>query len=345
MTISSKQIIFDVVNLKETPRKPVALLSGGAWTLNRRGLTLENALKVGPEQLAEIIGETNKTVQSDIVWIGSGYHNLAIAALGGKIKYREKGTPDVLESLIKNVSDIEKLNINNIKEDVNLKILWHASKYLVSNIGEETLVGSSQWGPFTLAGLLYGVENLMRNIYKDKQAVHAVLEFATEVCYQYYEPFIDAGVGILSIADPSASGDMISKSQFNEFSLPYIKKLINRIKERGVLVCVHICGNITNRLDLLAESGASFISLDYKVDLGVAAEIFKDKMAFSGNMNPVSIMQFSDTKGVENACIDCIEKAGPESSYIVMPGCDIPPAVPIENIQAMIETAKNYIGN
>ncbi|MDP4145094.1 MAG: uroporphyrinogen decarboxylase family protein [Bacillota bacterium] len=345
MTISSKQIILDVVNLKETPRTPVALLSGGAWTLNRKGLTLENALKIGPEKFAEIIEETNKIVQSDIVWIGSGYHNLAIAALGGKIKYREKGTPDILESLIKNVSDIETLNPSNIKEDENLKVLWQASSYLVNNIGQETLVGSSQWGPFTLAGLLYGVENLMRNIYKDKQVVHAVLEFATEVCYQYFESFIDAGVGILSIADPSASGDMISKSQFNEFSLPYIKKLINRIKERGVLVCVHICGNITNRLDLLAESGASFISLDYKVDLSVAAEVFKDKMAFSGNMNPVSIMQFSDTKGVKNACIDCIEKSGAKSNYIVMPGCDIPPAVPVENIIAMVETARNHINN
>lgn len=344
MTISPKQIILDTVNLKKTPRRPVALLSGGAWTLNRRGLTLEKALKIRPEEFASILVETNEIVKSDIVWIGSGYHNLAIAALGGKIKYREKGTPDVLEPLIENVSDIDKVDISRIQEEADLKVLWDASKYLVKGIGEETLIGASQWAPFTLAGLLYGIENLMRNIYKDKQAVHSVLEFAAEVCYKYLEPYIDAGVGILSLADPSASGDMISKSQFNEFALPYLKKLINKIKERGVLVCVHICGNITNRLDLLADSGASFISLDYKVDLSVAAEVFKDKIAFSGNMNPVNIMQFADTNGVESACIDCIEKAGAESSYIVMPGCDIPPAVPIENIKTMVETAARYKG-
>ncbi len=34
------------------------------------------------------------------------------------------------------------------------------------------------------------VENLLRGIYKDTAAVHRVLEFASELCYQYLQPFI-----------------------------------------------------------------------------------------------------------------------------------------------------------
>ena len=84
MSVSSTQVILDTLKLKKTQRRAVALLSGGAWTFNRRGLTLEKALTIGAEQAAEIIAETNDVVKSDIVWAGSGYHNLAIRAIGGK---------------------------------------------------------------------------------------------------------------------------------------------------------------------------------------------------------------------------------------------------------------------
>ncbi|HEX9062749.1 MAG TPA: uroporphyrinogen decarboxylase, partial [Clostridia bacterium] len=84
--MNSKEIVLKALNLENTPRLPVALLSGGAWTFNRRGLTLESALKIGALEAAGIIAETNETVKSDIVWTGSGYHNLAVRAVGGKIK-------------------------------------------------------------------------------------------------------------------------------------------------------------------------------------------------------------------------------------------------------------------
>jgi len=42
--VTSKEIIGKVIRLEKTPRVPVSLLSGGAWNLNRVGLTLEQAL-------------------------------------------------------------------------------------------------------------------------------------------------------------------------------------------------------------------------------------------------------------------------------------------------------------
>ena len=82
--MTSKEIIAQAIKLEPTPRVPVSLLSAGAWTLNRSGLTLEQALAVSPERFAEVVARTNEQVGCDIVWPGSGYHNLAIRGAGGE---------------------------------------------------------------------------------------------------------------------------------------------------------------------------------------------------------------------------------------------------------------------
>jgi uroporphyrinogen decarboxylase len=46
--------------------------------------------------------------------------------------------------------------------------------------------------------------------------------------------------------------------------------------------------------------------------------------------------------GVAAACHEAIARAGITGGYILMPGCDIPPSVPIENVKAMVEAAHEY---
>lgn len=339
--MNSKEIVYRLAHRQATPRTPVSLLSGGVWTFNRQGLSLKDALDLGAERAAEIIAATNEQVGSDIVWPGSGYHNLALQAIGAKIKFRAAGAPDIQESLLKKAADADSVDLNLLTNDEHLNILWDTARFVANGIGAETLVGSSQWGPVTLGGLAYGVENLLRGIYKDTAAVHRVLEFASELCYQYLQPFIKGGVGIVSIADPTSSGDMISRQQFEEFSLPYLRKVVQKIKAHGILVLIHICGNIANRLDLIPETGADIISLDYKVDLDYARTTVGKRIAFAGNMDPVTVMLNLKPDEVAGACRNCIGKAG-AGSYLLMPGCDIPPGVPLENIQAMVAVAHNY---
>jgi uroporphyrinogen decarboxylase len=340
--MTSKEIIQKLIRLEPTPRLPVSLLSAGAWTLNQSGLTLEKALTVSPERFAEVIVQTNERAGCDIVWPGSGYHNLAIRGVGGKIKFRVKGTPDVQEPLLSGDWAAARISTRRVQEDPGVQALAAAARLVVKAVGDRTVVGTSQWAPFTLGGLAYGVENLMRNIHKDKASVHAVMKFATELCFDYLEPFIDAGVAMISLADPTASGDLISRDQFIEFSFPYLKRVAEKIRARGVWVTVHICGNTTNRLDRIPETGAQIMSMDYKVNLAEARRILGGKIAFAGNLNPVTIMQKETAQGVAAASRDAIRQTGTTGGYLLMPGCDIPPSVPLENVQAMVETAHAY---
>lgn len=343
--MTSKEIIQRVIKLETTPRLPVSLLSAGAWTLNQSGLTLEQALAVGPQRIAESIAKTNEIVGCDIVWPGSGYHNLAIRGIGGRIKFRVKGTPDVQEPILRDNWAAEQISTKRVQEDRGIRVLVEAAPPVQIHRRQDGGRHQSV-APFTLGGMAFGVENLMRGVRKDKAAVHAVVGFAADLCYDYLEPFIDAGVSMISLADPTASGDMISREQFIEFSFPYLKRVADRIRARGVWVIVHICGNTTNRLDRIPETGAQIMSVDYKVALSDAHRILDGKIAFAGNLNPETIMQKETAEGVAAASRDAIGKAlsqsGAAAGYILMPGCDIPPSVPIENVKTMVQTAHAY---
>jgi uroporphyrinogen decarboxylase len=45
---------------------------------------------------------------------------------------------------------------------------------------------------------------------------------------------------------------------------------------------------------------------------------------------------------VESVCREIVGKAGTGGAFVLMPGCDIPPTVPYENIQKFIEVARNW---
>ena len=56
----------------------------------------------------------------------------------------------------------------------------------------------------------------------------------------------------------------------------------------------------------------------------------------------MTIMLQGSVEKVREACTETIEAAGTDGGFVLMPGCDIPPTVPFENIQAFIQTAREW---
>jgi uroporphyrinogen decarboxylase len=199
------------------------------------------------------------------------------------------------------------------------------------------------WGPFTLGARLVGEEAMMKATFKKPAFVEKVVDFATDLLIHLYEPIVaDKTLEVISLADPTASGDLISRKQFEKFAVPYLKKFTDWAKARGVHTLVHICGNTTDRLDLFPLTGASCISLDHKTDIAKAKETLHGKMCFGGNVDPVKIMLNGSVLDVENCCKEIIKAAGTDGGFVLMPGCDIPPTVPYENIQKFIQVAREW---
>ena len=340
--MTPKETILAAFEMKQTPTVPTTLFGGGVWTIRHLGTEFGEAI-VDPRAYADMIIETNEKLRSPIVYVGSGYNNYLAAAVGGKIKERPLGAPDLYAPIMKESADeMDDLDVTMIEDDPVIQNIREAARMVANDIGDDVIVTVTAWGPFTLAGQMFDVEPFMKATYKRKGEVHKMLAFATKLIKQFYKPLLeDRVIPLLSIADPTGSGDLISDRAFRTFSLPYLQPLIAWAEEYEAYTWLHICGDTTEKLESIAETGVHCFSLDYKVDLAEAKRRIGDRICLAGNVDPVSILTLADPERVRAESLACIKAASVGGGFILTSGCDIPPTVPLENLQAMLTTGQN----
>ncbi len=323
-------------------RVPVTLFGGGMWSINSSGTSFK-ALSNDADKMTQMLVENSSKLKCDIVYAGSGYNNFHASALGGKIKFREVGAPDLEDHLIGSEEELGKLNIEDIDKDETINTTMEALRATKKQIGDTYVMTLTAWGPFTLGARFVGEEDMMKATFKNPALVEKAVDFACDLLIHLYEPLVDDGtLEVISLADPTASGDLISKKQFEKFAVPALKKFTDWAKSKNTHTLLHICGNTTDRLDLFPLTGASCISLDHKTDIAKAREVLHGKMCFGGNVDPVQVMLQGSVEDVEKSCKQIIETAGTDGAFVLMPGCDIPPTVPYENIQKFIQVATEW---
>jgi uroporphyrinogen decarboxylase len=336
MSMSPKEVIQAVTSFREPDRLPLFISAKGIIR-RQRGITVEQLYHTPPEEQARSGMDIMRRYGGDL--IAGGYDGtLAVKALGGNVVFRSRGAPDVLEPLIRDIADLDRLKLDRIKEDYYYQVDYEVSKQLIALAGDEYFVSTGFWGPFTQAGLLFGTEPLMRKCIKDKNAVRALLDFCLELLKVCSEDIIDLGAGIGSIADPTASKDMISRTVFEELALPWLRKANDWHASKNQLTTLHICGDITDRLDLMPETGANILSLDYKVSMKTAAEQLGSKMVIAGNADPVDVIMLGNEETVRNAYLKILEEVA-GVPYVLMAGCSIPGKTPLANLKVMRDIA------
>jgi uroporphyrinogen decarboxylase len=323
-------------------RVPVTIFGGGMWTILHAGSTFAEFYK-DPDKMASELIRTNEELDMDIIYCGSGYNNFHAAALGGKIKYRQDAPPDLEVPVVQSADELKNLSIGDLYKNDVIDSIYKCTRRVAAELGDKVVVTMTTWGPFTLAGQIYGLEKLMRALFKKPEECHAIIEYAMEIIWMLYEPLLDDGtIEVCSVSDATSSGDLISAPHFKTYGLPYLQELSDRIHAKGGKVLLHICGDTRKKLSEIGETRVDCISLDQKVDIAVGKEVLKDRMCIGGNVAPVHVLQQKTPQEVEAACLDCIEKAAPDGGYVLMSGCDIPPQVPLENLKVFVRTAKGW---
>ncbi len=340
--MTPRETILKAFEGGKADRVPATLFGAGMWSIKRYGASFQE-LSEDAVRMSDMLVAMSDVLLCDMVYAGSGYNNFHASAMGGSIKFREIGAPDLEAPLIATEEDLQKLDISRIDGDKVVETTRKATKLTNAKIGNNYAVTLTAWGPFTLAARLVGEETMMKATFKRPAFVEQVVDFATRLLIRLYEPLLEDGtLEVASLADPTASGDLISKKQFERFALPYLRKFTDWAKSKGAHTLLHICGNTTDRLDLFPATGASCISLDHKTDIVKAREVLHGKMCFGGNVDPVKIMLNGSVQDVEEACKGIIRAAGMDGGFVLMPGCDIPPTVPYENIQKLIQVAREW---
>jgi uroporphyrinogen decarboxylase len=341
--MTPREIILKAFEMEKPERVPVTVFGGGMWSIKDYGTSFEE-LALNPDKMTDMCVAEAERIRSDVVYVGSGYNNFhAVAvgkAFGAGIKYREMGAPDLTEHFVNSEEDISKLKVSDVHGDPVVKTVVEATRKVKEKIGKEYLITMTCWGPFTLAARMAGEEAFMKAIFKKPAFVEKMVDFCADLLIHLYEPLVaDGTLECLSIADPTASGDLINKKQMERFAVPPLKKMTDWAKSKNTYSILHICGDTSDRLELFPMTGASTIFFDQKVDIKKAKEVLSGKMCFGGNIAPVHVLLNKSADEVEQACREVIEIAGKEGGFVLVPGCDIPPTIPYENLKRFHDVA------
>ena len=278
----------------------------------------------------------------DVVW-GEAYacHSES-EAMGSVLKIAKGYLPSVEKPAVEDYKrDLQRLKLFDPYRNKRLTTLLEGTRRLKTRFNAEFPVIGYLQAPFRHASMLRGSENIMRDMYKQKENLKELCEIALSSQIVYAVAVISAGADILFISDPTSSGDAISKKQWEEWGLPLTTKLVKLVKRSGVKTIMHVCGNTEDRLESLAATGVDCLSLDEAVDFEKARMVLGPNYLLMGNVS-TTLMAMGSPEDLAEATKEVIRKAGKDGHLLVSSGCLIAGNCPPENVRAMVKTAREY---
>ncbi len=252
------------------------------------------------------------------------------SAYGMEFEYPEKGVGKPKEVLIKAYDDISKVQPLDIENAERTKQRIESVRKMAAEVGQTHSVLGWVEGPMAEYADLRGVENTMMDLIDKPEMFIKAGRVIIQNAIAFAVAQVKAWADMIGIGDAVAR--LIAPNMYKEFILPLEQKLIAAIHEAGAAVKLHICGNINNHISYMAQSGADIIDVDWMVPLAKARELAGPEITLCGNFNPAGVLFEGSPQDVADAARQCLKAGG--DKFILMPGCEVPPATPEHNIRA-----------
>ncbi|NLC68441.1 MAG: methylcobamide--CoM methyltransferase [Clostridiaceae bacterium] len=259
-------------------------------------------------------------------------------AFGSTVVFSDKEVPNVSGRIVQDRESAEALRVPKIGEGRTMVYIM-AAKLTARNIKNKPIF-AGMIGPFSLAGRLYGMTDIMVALVLEPETVHILLEKVTGFLIDYAKAFKKAGTNGIIIAEPAAG--LLSPEQCQEFSSRYIKRIVDAVQDEYYMVILHNCGNTKKLVPSLLSTGAMGFHFGNSVDLeSILPRIPWGKLAF-GNINPAGVFKAGDRESVEAATWKLLESTAIYKNFVISSGCDIPPGTSLDNIDAFFETVGKF---
>lgn len=206
------------------------------------------------------------------------------------------------------------------------------------------------WGShFEKAYFARGIENFLADLAGEPEYAKKLLDYIIEknkVMLQniVHIPGID---GILLGSDWGSQKDLLmSPEVWRELIRPGEEEEYRIIKEAGLDVWVHSCGNILRILPDLAEMGVDVLNPIQPecMDIYQIKKDFGDKITFWGGISTQDTLPYGTPEKVKEETRKIAAALSENGGYLTAPSQEIQEDVPFENLCALIDTAKELAG-
>ena len=253
-----------------------------------------------------------------------------------------------IEFLIKDELDFEAFSkyVPSIDSDT-VKGIGEYCAWANGIVGEYGII--SPWGiasVFNFATKLRDMSKVMMDAYIDPDFYAAYMSKLTEIIIEQDREIALATKDMMGIQGNIANSGLTGKQYFDEYILPYEKKVVDAIRETGCHALYHNCG----RAKVLQKS---YIDLGISAwetvadepigdsELSDAKKNIGDRITLIGNLDQVNFIKVASVGQVQAKTEELVAAGKPGGRYIFSCADYLEIGTPFENVEAIIRTVKS----
>lgn len=287
-------------------------------------------------------------VQADVMWylmreldmpMAITSMDLALEASCFGAPVTHEGVPAVSQVILESMDDVESLKVPGADVILEKSPYLEAIRLIKEKMeveGDRRPVIAGISGPFSLAGQLRGVTNVMMDCYDDPELLTELVQKTTAFLCVYAKLLKEAGADVLLLAEPLAG--VVSPTMASEFSHPFVKQMIDSVQDENFAVIYHNCGaGVPRMFDDLANLGAMVYHFGNAIQLDEAMEKMPKDVIIMGNVDPAGIVAHGSCQAVREAVNHLQRSCGKYDNFWLSTGCDVPPDAPWENLKELMK--------
>ena len=208
--------------------------------------------------------------------------------------------------------------------------------------GGQCVIPSGYFGTYERAYALCGYEHFMFLMADQPDLVYLLMEKITDYRVKLAKVKADLGFKIVHHGDDLATqvGGFFSKEMFYDLIYPHYKRLFAEYKKNGQYIMMHSCGKMMDFLPDLIDIGLdAWEPVQPCNDLRTLKREYGKDLVFMGGIDTQSL-PFMTPDQVREMAAETIKILGKGGGYIIAPSQELMNDVPLENIVAILETAK-----
>ena len=326
-----REIFLRALQKKETERPATGCVTSIATVdlMEEVGVFFPEA-HLDPEKMAELAAAGHEVLGFDAVMPLCGVWHES-AALGCPVNWGEVDRmPDCSAHLYK--IDDEIRIPPDLLEHPGCAVPLEAIRLLRKRFGDRVAVVGKAFGPWTLGYHIFGVEEFLINTILRPDAVERAMEQLEEVTVRFGMAQLEAGADTLCLAD-HATRDLCSPDAYRDFLLGTHRKFAERFPCPLVL---HICGDTSDRIPYIRETGLSCFHFDSKVPTATARELAGERLALMGGTDNIAVIRNGDEESVRRD-VEAKKRWGIE---VIGPECAVPLDAPWANMKTLADAVK-----
>jgi [methyl-Co(III) methanol-specific corrinoid protein]:coenzyme M methyltransferase len=236
--------------------------------------------------------------------------------------------PKITREVFASVSRVEYQDVKVMAASGRIQTVVGAARRLAAAHPDLPVIASLT-GPVSTAASIVDPMSFLKELRKDPEGAHRVLDYVTDLLAEYARLALEAGAAVIAIGDPTATGEILGPKMFEAFAARHLNDLVDRIHGLGAPVILHICGDLSRVRPLLPGLRSDALSTDAMLSLkGLKAEF--PQITTMGNLSTY-LLQSGERERVAQRARELVGNG----VDIISPACGLSTSTALRTIAAM----------